>query len=1257
MSGLEFTLFGGFSLSFDGERLPPIPSRVSRSLLAHLVLRRQAHARDRIVATFWPDMPEARGRRRLSHTLWQIQDALGDLPTEHRYVETHGDTLAFNVNAPHVVDVEEFTRRIEHYAPTRHDHQRPRDLGRLAAALELYAGTLLEGLDDAWVLPERERLAALHVDALGWMVELARGQGAYEQALVHARRLTHHDPLREDGHREVMRLCTLLGRTSEALRQYDRCRSVLAEELGTEPARATQQLAEFVARQRGAPVADPGRSTLDGAHGELRLVGRDRERALLVDGLERSLAGVGGVSLLEGDAGVGKSRLLRQVVDDAAWRGFSVAHGQCEVDGGLPYLAVAEAVTPLLTPVRIAQLRPRVGDEWLAEVGRVVPRLARPDPRPVGVLPADAADRMREAFVRLLTGLADVEPTLLVLEDLQEADPETLQVVEWLAGRVAGRRLHVVLSFRGTEARAREPVWATLRAVDVATVPDRVQLELLTTFGTAELVREVLGGHAAPALAARVHDETGGNPLFVLETLQLLREQGAQDLDDAATDLPLPGSIRDLTAGRVAMLPATAREVLAVAAVQARGVDLDTLAHAVSTDDRPSVAGDAVAELLRRGLLVERADGYGFRYEQVRRIVVDELDDAARASLHSRVADALQAHREDRVEDLARHLDAAGRITEAVAAWRAAADRAVAVHAYATARDHFARAVELQQARPAALEARVALLAAHEDVLSILADRDAQAAVLAELVTHAGTSGPVAADVACRQAWLAAHTDDYATAEAAASRAVALAEDDTARAAALTVLGTARCWRGDNEGAVEALRDAIRAHPSPTDDIRARVALGSSLRSLARFDEAVAVLQEAARACTRADDLHGEARVLGALAAVRMEQGALSEAIDGYDRALARCRRIGYRHGEGVTLVNLGNALYVATDVLGAIERYDEAATVFTSIGNPRGRATVQMNAAIVRHEVLGDDEQAAADARVALRWFWRAGDRRAIATCHHTLASIHLRQGDRDRAREHVDRAWESAGQDPVVRGDVAQVAAAVAMDAGDPGLAVEVLSAAIDEVHGAGLEAVAVRLYADRARARLEAGDLDGADADSRVAVRSPLDGVERPHLVWWARHLVATALGADDAGVALARTGELLDHALAGLPREARERAREGVPQHVAILAARAAAAPRRVVLRVAGLDVPTGRPLEDDDLRDVVVELPPDAADPTPSLRRQSLASAVAQAREQGGAPTVDDLADLLGVSPSTVRRDLTALRKAGTPVATRGTRAS
>lgn len=1252
MAGLEVTLLGGFGLAFDGERLAPIPSRIGREVFAFLVLYRdQAHSRERLAERFWPDVPESRARRRLSHTLWQVQDALGELPTDHRYIESVGDTLRFNRDAPHHVDVEEFERRLERYRPGS-GHAGRRDLHRLESALDLYAGDLLDGFDHDWATVERERLTALHLDALGWMVELARTQGAYDQALVHARRLTMHDPLREDAHREVMRLYTLLGRTSEALRQYERCRSVLAEELGAEPARATQQLAEFIDRQRGA-APGVGEVPADPHARDVRLVGRERHRAVLVEALERTLAGAGAVSFLEGEAGLGKSRLVAQLVADARWRGFTVAHGSCDPGGGLAYLAVAEAVSELMTPVRIAQLRPRVGESWMAEVGRVVPRLAHVDQPASAAPPEQAAGRIREGFVRVILGVAELEPTLLVVEDVHESDAETLQVLEWLAGRVHDHRLHVVVTYRSAEARARDDVWAVLRAIDLAATPDRVLLEPLTAFGTADLVRDLVGGDVDPARLARVHEETGGNPLFVRETIRLLREQGRLGGTDDDVALPIPGSLRELTVSRVRAVSPSARELLATVAVQTGVVELEVLQHAMAVSDQPGAVADAAAELLRRGLLTETPDGYTVPHDQVRQGVVDQLDGAELAGIHGRVADALCAHHPDRVEEIARHHDAAGNVEPAVRAWRDAGERALSVHAYATARRHLARAVELQRQRPASVQARIDLLFRHDEVLAVLGRYGEQETVLEELVDLVGTD---ASEVMRRRAWWAVHTDRYELAEQWARQAVETAGDEAARAGALTVLGTVATWRGAHDAAVEALEEAVAAHQQPAEAAEAQVALGTALRGLERFDEAADVLQLAARAYDELDDVHGAIRALGELATIRNNGGDPALAVEAYEDVLERCRRIGDARREGVTLVNLGLALYRTNRLAAALERYEAATRVFTAIGSARGRATVEANAAVLRHEMLADDQRAEDDVRSALAWFTRIGEDRTMASCHRVLALIALRQGEPARAREHLDVAWPRARDNRLMRVRLRQSRAAVARAEGDLAGARHQLTAALGDATTADVAFLRVLLLADRARVRLAAGDIAGADEDSRAAVGDLAGTVSRAHLAWFARHEVARALGAPDAEQALRQAAAELDRALEGLPGHLAARARREVPEHAAILATIAEARPQLVTVRLAGADVPTGRPLDEADLRVVELEVPRGAYEDT-AARRRAIPELVAQAARHRAAPTVDDLAEVLQVSPSTIRRDLSRLRQDGTEVATRGTRPS
>ncbi|MBW3667390.1 MAG: hypothetical protein KY394_07325, partial [Actinobacteria bacterium] len=253
MEPLRIYLFGGFFLERSGVALPPIASRVGRSLFAYLVMNRaRPIQRDLLAGTFWPEMPEGRARRRLSHTLWQIQDAVNEDGSSHLAVTT--DTLAFDTSSPYWVDVDEFDRRFEASGGSFEEGGTGSrlDASALRACVELYRGDFMAGFFDDWVIVDQDHYRQRYLLVLRRLVDVTKANGDYEEALAHARRLTHHDPLSEEVHREVMRLCFLLGRTGEAVQQFERCRSVLAEELEAEPSSATVELYEKIVRQRRA---------------------------------------------------------------------------------------------------------------------------------------------------------------------------------------------------------------------------------------------------------------------------------------------------------------------------------------------------------------------------------------------------------------------------------------------------------------------------------------------------------------------------------------------------------------------------------------------------------------------------------------------------------------------------------------------------------------------------------------------------------------------------------------------------------------------------------------------------------------------------------------------------------------------------------------------------------------------------------------------------------------------------------------------
>ena len=381
MGTLEISLLGGFQLRRDGALLEPIALRAGRSLLAYLVMNRERpHTRDLLAGTFWPDLPDARARRRLSQALWQVQARIthGEDP-QRRLLATTGDTVGINPGADFWLDVDEFEWTLEQAAPAAVT-SRSQEADLLAAAVRLYRGDLLEGMYDDWAVPDRERLSERFLGALERLTDLVMSRGDYETALIHARHLAQLAPMREEAHQRVMRLAVLLGRHNDAIRQYELCRRILADELGAQPSPATRQIYEATVAEResghpsrglglGAPLFEPA--------GQVPFVGREQERSMLLQRLDAALDGHGGLVLLEGESGVGKTRLLAEVVEDGRWRGMDVLWGRSSPSGGRPYAPLADALVGGLSPLRARQLAQRLETVWREPLAHLVPALAR----------------------------------------------------------------------------------------------------------------------------------------------------------------------------------------------------------------------------------------------------------------------------------------------------------------------------------------------------------------------------------------------------------------------------------------------------------------------------------------------------------------------------------------------------------------------------------------------------------------------------------------------------------------------------------------------------------------------------------------------------------------------------------------------------------------------------------------------------------------------------------------------------------------
>jgi DNA-binding SARP family transcriptional activator len=246
MSSLRIFLFGGFQLANDEDTTANSKmTRGVKALLAYLLLfRHRLHAREVLAGLFWGEHSEDRARSCLSTAIWRLRQALEPegTPKGTYLITTSMGEVGFNQESSHWLDVAEFEERLSPFLRSPSQQGEAQDPGKLQGALELYTGDLLEGFYDDWALRERERLRLLYMKSLVHLMRCYKEHNEYEKSLACGLQILNHDPLREEIHREVMRLYQESGQRAMAIRQYRICSQILEEELGVCPMEETRLL-------------------------------------------------------------------------------------------------------------------------------------------------------------------------------------------------------------------------------------------------------------------------------------------------------------------------------------------------------------------------------------------------------------------------------------------------------------------------------------------------------------------------------------------------------------------------------------------------------------------------------------------------------------------------------------------------------------------------------------------------------------------------------------------------------------------------------------------------------------------------------------------------------------------------------------------------------------------------------------------------------------------------------------------------------
>jgi DNA-binding SARP family transcriptional activator/predicted ATPase/biotin operon repressor len=1253
-------LLGGLELRRHDGVPVALTSRVARSVLAYLIVHRdRAHTREHLVGVFWPDEPETQARRKLSQALWKIGAALGQ-------DVLMADSLAvrFSPDVAVQLDLDAFESVFTRGSPEAADQQ------AVQAALNAYRGEFMAGYSNDWVLDTREQFREALLTGLERLARRAEARGDLEQALEFSRRVVGLEPLREQAHREVMRLCLILNRPREALEQFERCRKVLLEELGEEPLPATRALYQRI--QLGE---SSGTSESVELERSIPLVGRETERAVLLEHLEQARRRRGGMVLLEAEAGLGKTRLLTEIAQDATWRGFEVRFGRGQEWGVLePYAAIREVLETDLTPLRLELLSEHVDALWLREAARIVRAFERPGTSLTASLPPEQErSRLREAITRIVLALAGIVPQLIVLDDLQWLDDASLEWLAPLMRALRGAPLMIVLGYRPGEARERPAVWQALEALD-REGGRRIKLEALSGPEVAQLVRRALGTSVETPLERRLQLESQGNPLFVLETLQVLIEQGGlrqASLSDQS-ELPLPGSVREVIVSRLTRLDPRTRVALDAAAVIGTGFGSE-LCGAVSGLSRAATL-EALDALIRRGFLMQSDAGIGFSHDRLRQIVYAELLEADRRALHAATARALEGLGSNDPALLALHFDEGGVRDRALEFHRRAAERAVGVYAYSAALEHLDRAVMLTDQVGLPVDARFALLESRVEVLGVLGRREEQFRDL-ETMMQLSNNDPVRlTGVKCRQARLLTSVGDLDQGRVLAEETLEEARthgDRSLQAEALSVLAVIAMRSGRREEAIPIRQEIVEIHHGLGDvrrEAKARRNLGNSLMVLQQLDEAYRQIRVALDLIRNRNDRVEIASLVSSLGHIWRFRGKYLRAAACYRFDLSLARSIGHRSSEASSLINLAQALEHLGRMVEAMQCYTQAIEVFQAINDPEGEASARYNLAGLLVEWTGDFQAVSAHLEAAQAFYRRVSDSNGLAYCLVNQAGMALQQADLQQAQAILNsEVLHTQGQRNRWLGVQHEVMLAqLEIELGRSDQALTRLERIEGVCRSIGLNALIPRIITVRADALLESGQPQVALGLIEELLGSP--DADTDFELHFRHFRVLDALGQPDpaqadvqpdpAQAALDRAYQALLLALADLSTDQRAMSLSNVRKHREIVLAWESRNLRRETVRLPRAGTPTGRALRDDEYVDVTWTrfAPEDNTVQDKTERRQyRLARLVDQARDQGATPTVDDLARALDSSRATIKRDLAALRQAGSRVQTRGSR--
>ena len=878
-------------------------------------------------------------------------------------------------------------------------------------------------------IDERSDLFSLGVVLYQLLTGTLPFEGDHPGAIIHS--ILYSDPLRMDELREGIPL-EVEQVVFKALQKRPRDRYRSAMELKSDLERVREILkgkvieliaTEQVFEERAGGVYSP-------------LVGREREMRILEHRLENMLKGKGTTVLVKGEAGIGKSRLVWELGRKAKKKKARYVVGRCLLgEEGFPYEPILEVVRSYLKlkgvkePGALRGFIERTARHLNDRMGIMQILVFMQGEKEASLV---SKEQLWDTTTELVKVMSQDRPIVLHLDDLHWADVPTLNLLTYLSRNTRGERILILGTYRPEELSEEpepHPLLAVLERMGKEQLYEEISLQRLDEKATRSVISSVFPQLRVPEnFADAIYHDTEGNPLFILELLKLVRDQGVVHQENGEwrltrdiAEVSIPSRVNEVIMNRLRSLNREEKNLVEVASVEGRSFRSDTLRHCLGLPRIKVLLG--LQDLEHSHYLIHASDReYRFDHGKIRQVVYDNLIPELRREYHRLIGEYFEENHGEEEEyagKIAHHLVQADEPKEALPYLIRAGEHVKKLFANEEAIAYFDQGIRLvdtylkEESTQDLQRTKLTLLRGKAGVKILVGSYDeagaayeaiaALAAGLGDHVEHAAALSGLGTTYSAR--------GDYDRALDYLEQALKIQKetgDKHGEGATLKNVGTVHWHRGRPDLALTHYENALKIHEQTGDrrgESVALIGIGSVHSIRGDYPAALSHYEQALKIQREIGDKRGEAAALNNIGIVHSADGDNAGALDYYEQALKIQKRIGDKQGEGATLSNIGIAYWYSGEYARALSRYEQALKIQEEIGDRWGKGSSLSMIGLI-HETRGEYELALASYEHALSAKRQIGDKKGVGEALKNLGGVHSICGNYAAAFSHLEQA-----------------------------------------------------------------------------------------------------------------------------------------------------------------------------------------------------------------------------------------------------------